>query len=232
MTIDLHAYTAPYALDALDPLERARFEAHLETCEDCRDELAGFAETAHRLGESLRESPPPLLKARLLAEIADTPQLRPVVVAPGRLRRALPRFALAAAVLVGGFGIGGYVVEHQRAEEASGQNVAISQVLGAADAGTSTKALEGGGNVRIVSSASNDSAVVVANGLSAPADGKVYQLWMIDAEGPHSQGTFTTSGTMIMHGLGSADRVAVTVEPAGGSEQPTTPPIATLPVGT
>lgn len=231
MTIDLHSFTAPYALNALEPLERARFEAHLETCDDCQHELATFTATAARIGESTSTTPPPMLRERLMAEIASTPQQRKIVVdRPGRFRRALPRLAVAAALLVGGFGVGGYVMEHQRAEDLNVRNVAISTVLGAEDAATQTKTFSDGGTVRMVASASNDSAVVVAHGLTAPADEKVYQLWMIDDTGPHSQGTFTTSDTMIMQGLGTADRIAVTIEPAGGSEQPTTAPIATLAV--
>ena len=236
MTIDLHSFSAPYALDSLEPLERARFEAHLESCADCRAEVAGFSATAGRLGEALHQAPPPMLRDRLMAEIADTRQYRVLQSRPvGRLRRTLPRLAVAAAVLVGGFGAGGYVLEHQRAETEqqraevmSGQNVAISTVLGASDADTQTKSFDGGGTMRMVSSVSNDSAVVVTSGMVAPEDGKVYQLWMIDDTGPVSQGTFTTSGTMIMEGVDDANRIAVTVEPAGGSEQPTSAPIATI----
>ena len=58
MTTDLHSLVAPYALDALDPHERARYEAHLEDCADCRSELAGFRATAARLGELENQSPP------------------------------------------------------------------------------------------------------------------------------------------------------------------------------
>ena len=77
-------------------------------------------------------------------------------------------------------------------------------------------------------SASHDSAVVVTSGMTAPADGNVYQLWMIDDSGPISQGVFTTSGTMIMQGVDHANRIAITIEPPGGSDQPTSAPIATV----
>ncbi len=236
MTIDLHTFSAPYALDALEPMERARFEAHLDDCADCRAEVAGFVATAGRLGESLHQSPPPQLRDRLLAEVSETRQHRVLQSRPvGRLRRALPGAAVAAAVLVGGFGVGGYVIEHQRAEteqlraqSMSERNLEISTVLGASDADTQTKSFEGGGTMRMVSSVSHDSAVVVTSDMAAPADGKVYQLWMIDDSGPVSQGTFTTAGTMIMKGVDAANRIAVTIEPAGGSQQPTSAPIATI----
>ncbi|MGA8852112.1 MAG: anti-sigma factor [Aeromicrobium sp.] len=231
MTIDLHSFTAPYALDALDELEKARFEAHLETCGDCREELAGFSATTGRIGDSLRETPPLLLRERLMAEIATTPQQRRLTVdQPGRLRRALPRVAVAAALLVGGFGAGGYALEHQRAQELDSVNVAMTSILGAEDASTETKTFDNGGTVRMVSSASQDSALVVAKNIPAPPDGKVYQVWMIDDAGPRSEGTMTTEGTMIMRNIAGADLMAVTIEPAGGSKQPTTTPIATMAV--
>ena len=43
---DLHKLTGAYAVDALDDLERARFEQHLDECDDCRFEVAELRETA------------------------------------------------------------------------------------------------------------------------------------------------------------------------------------------
>jgi anti-sigma-K factor RskA len=233
MTIDLHSLLAPYALDALDNDERARFEAHLDQCVDCRDELSGFMATAVRLGDSASHTPPPALRDRLLTQISVTPQQHPVVssLAERRgLRRALPRLAMAAAFLVGAVGVGGYVVERDNAQDEHQQNVAISAVIGADDVTTATEAFDGGGSVKLYASADEDSAVIFAKDLPKPKDGKVYQVWMIDGEGPTSQGTFETDGEMIMEGVADADRVALTVEPAGGSEQPTSAPIATIAV--
>lgn len=50
MTAEMHALLGPYALDALDLTERARFEAHLEQCLLCQSELASFRASAARLG--------------------------------------------------------------------------------------------------------------------------------------------------------------------------------------
>ena len=36
MADDLHTLSAPYALDALSPDERAQFEEHLRTCDRCQ----------------------------------------------------------------------------------------------------------------------------------------------------------------------------------------------------
>lgn len=232
-TTDVHSLVAPYALDALDDAERTRFEDHLATCDDCREELAGFAETAALLGAAASHAPPPALRARLLTEITHTPQERPVVTALAQrrgLRRQLPRLAVAAAVLVAAVGVGGYVVERDHAQDEHARNQAITSVLSAADAATVAKTFPGGGSVKLISSDSADAAVVLAKNLPAPGQGKVYQVWMIDADGPVSQGVFETHGEMVMTGVSKADSVAVTVEPRGGSKQPTTPPVATVPI--
>jgi anti-sigma-K factor RskA len=232
-TPDLHSLLAPYALDALDADERGRFEAHVEHCPACQSELAGFQETAARLGDITTQAPPPALRDKLLAEVTRTSQERPIVTALADrrgLRRTLPRLAMAAAFVVGTVGVGGYVVERRQADDAKDQYAAVSEVLAAADADTSSKTFPSGGNVRMISSAKQDAAVIVAHDLPSPGKGKVYQVWMIDSSGPTSQGTFVRNGQMIMHGVVKADKVAVTVEPAGGSDRPTTPPVATIPV--
>ncbi|NRQ50648.1 anti-sigma factor [Aeromicrobium stalagmiti] len=233
MSIDLHSLMAPYALDALERDERTRFEAHLDQCVDCQAELAGFMATAVRLGDAVSHTPPPALRDRLLSEITQTSQERPVVTALAQrrsLRRTLPRLAMAAAFLVGAVGVGGYVVEHENASEARNDKVAISQVIGADDVATSAKSFTAGGTVRMYASPSADAAVIIAHDMPSPGKGKVYQVWMIDKSGPTSQGTFVDDGEMIMKGVAGADRVAVTVEPQGGSKQPTSAPVATIPV--
>ena len=233
MSIDLHSLMAPYALDALDADERSRFEAHLDQCVDCQVEMAGFMETAVRLGDAVSHTPPPALRDRLLAEISTTPQQHPIVssLAERRtLRRVLPRLVMAAAFLVGAVGVGGFVVERDNAQQEHDQNVAISRVIGAEDVATKAKTFDTGGSVKMYSSAAADSAVIIAKDLPSPGAGKVYQVWMIDQAGPTSQGTFEKGGQMIMSGVSGADRVAVTVEPAGGSKQPTSAPIATIAV--
>jgi anti-sigma-K factor RskA len=233
MTSDLHSLMAPYALDALDPDERERFEAHLDGCVDCRSELAGFLATAVRLGDAVSHTPPPALRDRLLSEISVTPQQRPTVATLAErrgLRRALPRLAVAAAFLIGAVGVGGYVVERQNAQEEHDLNAAISSVIGADDVATKSKNFSNGGSVKMMMSADEDTAVIIAKNLPKPEKGKVYQVWMVDGDGPRSQGTFETGGQMVMDGIAAADRVAVTVEPAGGSKQPTSSPVATIPV--
>ena len=48
-----HELAGPYALDALDPAERARYERHLRRCATCPAEVRGFAAVAASLGVAL-----------------------------------------------------------------------------------------------------------------------------------------------------------------------------------
>ena len=58
---DHRELTAAYALDALDAKERERYEAHLATCEECREELEGFwavsGSLAHAAGAAKPSAP-------------------------------------------------------------------------------------------------------------------------------------------------------------------------------
>jgi len=232
-TTDLHSFLAPYVLDALDPAERAQFEAHLEQCPDCRSELGGLQETATRLGEAQSQEPPAALRQRLLSTIGSIPQDRPVVTPinqRGALRSRLPQLVAAAALVLAAAGGGGYLVERDRVQDREQRIEAITSVLGASDAATTAQDFPNGGTVRLVTSKKRDAAVVVARDLPALADGKVYQVWLIKSAAAQSQGTFSRSGEMIMEDLASADQLAVTVEPSGGSDKPTTAPVLDVPV--
>ena len=231
MTADIHSLVAPYALDALTTEERERFEAHLDRCSTCSAELTGFQATAARLGEAQSQTPPAGLRTRILSHVSMTQQERPVIASITQrqvLRQSLQRLAVAAVFLIGAAGVTGFVVERDKANDAEARAAAISAVLAAPDASTTSKTFSAGGNLRLVASPGTDAAVIVANDLPALKAGKVYQVWMINGAGPKSQGTFTRSGLMILTGAGGADSVAVTVEPAGGSAQPTTAPIVTI----
>jgi Anti-sigma-K factor rskA/Putative zinc-finger len=65
-----HALAGPYALDALDAAERARFERHLRRCATCPADVRGFAAVAASLGLAAATTPPPALKGRVLADVA------------------------------------------------------------------------------------------------------------------------------------------------------------------
>ena len=76
---ELHLLSGAYALDALDGEEKTRFEAYLLTSEEARAEVASLSDTAVLIGLATDSVAPPAdLKARLMAQIAVTPQLAPL----------------------------------------------------------------------------------------------------------------------------------------------------------
>lgn len=228
MTIDIHSLLAPYALNALDPDERARFEAHIAQCDDCSVELPGLLTTAGRMGAAAEQRAPDELRDRLMAIVARTPQERPVVTAMAthsRVRRALPRMLVAASMLVALAGVGAFAVERNHSANLQAQQTGMTAVLSSADANTKDMKIDGSGSVRVIESKSSNGAVLLTNGIRKISD-KTYQLWTIEAGKARSQGLIKSgSGAYLVKNLGSADTIAITVEPAGGSEQPTTAPV-------
>lgn len=71
----MHEDAVGYALISLDAAERAEFEAHLATCEYCRQEVAEFCKTAAELSLLTQATPPPSLRANVLSVVQKLPQL-------------------------------------------------------------------------------------------------------------------------------------------------------------
>jgi anti-sigma factor RsiW len=80
---EVHADAASYALDALDPGERAAFEEHLATCSRCRRDVTGFQQAAAAvvLGEPV-PAPPASLRAAVLDAVRGVEQLAPLADGP------------------------------------------------------------------------------------------------------------------------------------------------------
>ncbi|HEY0641398.1 MAG TPA: anti-sigma factor, partial [Pseudonocardiaceae bacterium] len=77
MNAEIHTLTGAYALDALSGTERAGFEHHLAECPACAAEVAELQATAAALGTAVAATPPPGLRAKVLAEARRTRQLPP-----------------------------------------------------------------------------------------------------------------------------------------------------------
>jgi anti-sigma-K factor RskA len=232
---DIHALSGAYAVDALDDLERARFEAHLADCADCRDEVATVTETAGLLSGLEETAPPAGLRDRVLADIKTVRPLPPVVapIAGARLverRRRWPRL-VAAAVAVFALGAGGITLWHPWTDDGSNQQVipVADQVLRAPDRSEQTRMI-GAARATLVRSESVGRAVLVTEDLPPAPAGKVYELWL-----QNPQGTMVPAGLMPAAGdqqvlldgdANAAVAAGITVEPAGGSDTPSSPPIA------
>lgn len=236
---DAHALSGAYAVDALDDLERAAFERHLTECAECRAEVASLREAASTLAETTTTEPPAGLRDRVLAGIATTRPLPPEVpvtaTAPStrRPRRRLNLLvAAAAAVLAVGAGT---VLWQQPWEETSQAPTVTDSVLRAADARSTSLDFEGGAHATLVHSDSVGRAVLVTEKMPPPPAGSVYQLWLDQpGRGMVSAGVMPVAAdqTVLLQGdAATATAAGITVEPEGGSAEPTTKPIALFDFG-
>lgn len=238
MNADVHTLTGAYVLDALADDERAEFEQHLAECAACTREVAELQATAARLGAAVAVTPPESLRGDVLSRIRHVRQLAPESGAVVALRRrwplALAAVAAAAAAVVAvvlGVRVAGLSDDLSRAEsrvaELEQVDAELARVLVAPDARVVTGGRDDGGSV--VVSQRLGRVAFVPSGLPAPAAGRVYQLWLIGPDDVQSAGLLPSTGRPVVVELTpDAAQFGVTVEPAGGSPQPTTEPVLLL----
>ena len=108
----------------------------------------------------------------------------------------------------------------------------MAAIAEAPDAQSQTHEVPGGGEITLVSSAAKGRSGVVVEGLPPLEAGQTYELWYIDDSGAAAAGTFDANGGetwRVREGSFSPGvAVGVTVEPEGGSAQPTTDPIVVI----
>jgi anti-sigma-K factor RskA len=107
------------------------------------------------------------------------------------------------------------------------------QVFAAPDVRTVSGQIPTGGTATVMFSRDRNAAVLVMNNVAPPAPGTVYQMWLIGDKGPESAGMMDAkavapSTTAVLPNLGDSHMLAFTVEPPGGSAQPTSQPFAKL----
>jgi anti-sigma-K factor RskA len=231
MNADVHALAGAYALDALPSGEAAEFQAHLADCPACQVEVAELQVTAARLGVAVSEPPPDRVRAAVLRAARQTRQVPPDTrVADGDSRRRPRRAWLAAAAAVLVVTAGGVALDGVLDDDPSGPTTdPIAAVVGAPDAQTAAARLRGGGRLTVISSDRLGQAVVLSEELPPPGAGRTYQLWLVDPDGAARSADVLIDGpraTDLVSEVRTGDQLAITREPAGGSEQPTTTPLA------
>jgi anti-sigma-K factor RskA len=238
MTADIHALTGAYALDAVSGAERAEFERHLAECESCAQEVEELQSTAARLALAATADPPADLKSRVLGQIGTVRQLPPETTVVPLRRRDRRTFAVrlstmaAAVLLIAAVGLGVVVVrQNQQLDESRAQAAEMSEILRAGDA--RVLSLDGGadGRMTVAMSRSQDRMLLLTDDLRNPPSGHDFQVWAVHGEKMVSAGFLNPANgdaRLAVNGFGDADHVAVTVEPDGGSDQPTQPPVMSV----
>jgi hypothetical protein len=110
----------------------------------------------------------------------------------------------------------------------------LADVLTAPDATISGKELTGGGTASVVASRARGRSALIASGLPQLTGDRVYELWYAESRRYRPAGLLSSAGgreAYVLDGrLEGATAVCITVEPAGGSAQPTTDPIGFISV--
>jgi anti-sigma-K factor RskA len=192
---------AAYALGALDRDDARAVIAHLDSCEECRAEYDALRPVVTAVGNAVGN------------EMVPSPLLKARIMQQVRVQQWRPSrnfawlaYALAAAALILAIGFGTIMVQERR-------------------------------TISTLASASDHRIFVLAHGLPALPTGKVYQMWTL-AKGATKVApsvTFVpdrTGNAVVSVPANPATTVeaAISVEPAGGSQQPTTKPIAVIPI--
>ncbi len=239
MSHEAEEQLAAYALGALDLEERLQVEAHLEGCPSCQAALAAYESIAHGLLHAADpKAPPRSIRSNLAKQLGKT---RARTGWRGTLQR-VPAAGLGLAVgliLLLTLNLG-LLVQSQRllkqGQDALAQQQAGQTAVALASSPSSLVALidEDGVRGTFVYDPGLPLAVMYVWGLPPLPDDQAYQAWLVDAEGQRLSGGLITFGAdpgfgwlMIEAPSVMEDFVAlgVTLEPAGGSAEPTGPRI-------
>lgn len=169
------------------------------------------------------------------APAAATAPAAPVVgaaerKAASRWRRNAVGMVVGAAAAVGLI-FGGVGLANTFGGGSLTQTVALAEINAASDVQRAKVSMDDATATLVWSGELGKSALLVDGLGSLPSD-KVYELWYIGEGGPVSAGTFSaangTTWRVLDGAMSAGDKVGVTVEPQGGSKQPTTDPIMVI----
>src|SRR5829696_5954793 len=221
-----------YVLGALPEEERLSFEDYLAAHPERQAEIDELGAVASLLAFYPQEQEPsPELRSRVMEVVEAEAEPRRVSGRStfGRVGDFLSirNLALgAAALLVIGL-LSWNVMLQGQVEDLQ------AQVEEAQEQQSPTIELEGswadqGANAQVLSINKNQ-AILVAKDMPSVPDDQTCEIWVISNDVPKPSGLFQPDPNMmatpITNSITKADVIAVTVEPAGGSEQPTSDPV-------
>jgi anti-sigma-K factor RskA len=221
---------AVYALGVLPPDEAQEVAAHLATCRECRREYDLLRPAVSAVGSSAQYygddvCPGPLLKARIMREVRGSQRAQ---APPKGSSPWLTAGAIAASLV---FTIGAlliYTTMDRRIARQTAIMAAQSMALADLAAPDARRYRFAGGSVFV-----RGTHLYVALPHLAPLPpGRVYQAWTLPKGSKRMAPSITFAGSernatvvRLPESAETVAAVAVSVEPEGGSRQPTTKPI-------
>ncbi|QWT23949.1 anti-sigma factor [Subtercola sp. PAMC28395] len=138
--------------------------------------------------------------------------------------------AAAVALFVGGGFVGTALTQSGTNSSQDASASALAELYAASDVQSAHSTIEGGGEATVMWSSRLAKSAVIAQGLASLPSSKTYEAWYINGSTVTPAGTFTPGGDnttwhVLSGKMAPGDTVGVTVEPAGGSQAPTTTPI-------
>ncbi|MBC7878776.1 MAG: anti-sigma factor [Anaerolineales bacterium] len=230
-----------YSLGALDAEEIAALESHLKTCTDCQTELLDYQQIAAGLVLAVpRRLPPSSLRQKLAGRL------------PSAQKRTSSLFALsfkqfaAGAVLAVLLGLN--IFSALQIQNLNKQQKALAERL-SAEQKTIAILSQPGTQILSVNTDLTDTrgsilfhkdmatAVLILWNLPELEASQTYQIWLIDSNGEKissglflssTESDYTTASVQSAFPIGQFAAVGITVEPSGGSQQPTSSPIVVV----
>ncbi len=223
-----------YALGTLDVGEVAVLEAHLHTCESCREELTRYRSLSDGLLTAMPPRlPSPVLRKRLQGQLPSARKTtRP------RLAWSFGNLTLGVAlVLLLFMNLFSFIqmrqIQSQQAamlKQLKTNQFALSMLAYPSTQAYAISADDLSGSV-LLDRERNTVALVMWH-LPELSEEQTYQAWLIQSDGsrvsagvfrPQADASYTTQPIYPKQDVSNFIGVGVTVEPAGGSDQPTGP---------
>lgn len=237
--MDLLELAYPYAMDAVTDSERGAIEQRRDRAD--RLTVAEFDATVSSIRETMAElsivdsCPAPadledrLMRAldRVMVAALDRDDRRRIW-GMGPFSRL--DWLAAAVVLVVALGMGVGLMVFRTGAHPTGDVLSAAMIDQQPDMAIRFVPVSTGGQLEIHVSAALSAASVRFRAVPQPPDAHAYQVWLVPLGGtPRSAAVLSGStGAPLVTPFRPVDTLAVTVEPAGGSPEPTTPPIASL----
>jgi anti-sigma-K factor RskA len=228
-----------FVLGALDPDELYQVSMHLAACDTCRAEAEAFRSTIDALPSMAPlHHPPPRVKHQLFARIAAAGEQKPNTRMPARARSRWPMLlAAGATALALAFGAmmvdaRAQLAQNQQSLDGLRSQVAADRQLASFISAPQTVVRQLAGpdaRARAVMymQPANPHAMLVISGMPALAPGQTYQFWLAKPgmQVPANVFEVDQNGVAMLAIEAPAPvdeyaQVMVTIEPSGGSTQP------------
>ena len=227
---------AAWALGAVDDAERSFVEQAIHDRPALAGEARAHVETAAVIALQAAAPPPEQLRTEVLEAVvpkeAGLRALAALLTKKVTVRVGVLGWIVIAAVLTIAALAPAVITVQQtgKATRTAAELARFAEILADPTSRFLTADLTGGGHAAAVLSRSG--SLFTATELPALGDQQDYQLWVLEAGSAESLGVLEVAGgdaRTLLEDASLNDTLALTVEPAGGSAQPTAEPLATLP---